>query len=86
MKSIVSEKGQITIPKALRESLGLRAGTELDFKEEGGKLVGRRIERVDPLVKLVGILPGTDVDAVLEQLRGPGWSADLDRKPHGHRR
>ena len=31
MKSIVSEKGQVTIPKALRVSLAISPGTELDF-------------------------------------------------------
>lgn len=33
MKSVVSEKGQVTIPKALRDSLALVPGTELDFVE-----------------------------------------------------
>jgi antitoxin PrlF len=86
MKSVVSEKGQVTIPKPLRESLGLKPGVELDFEEEGGKLIGRRVSRVDPLDKLVGILPPMNVDAALEQLRGPGWRADLDRGGRGHRR
>jgi AbrB family looped-hinge helix DNA binding protein len=85
MKSVVGERGQVTIPKALRESLGLRAGAELDFQEEGGRLVASRIERVDPLGKLVGILPPMDVDKALEELRGPGWRAELDRKRRGHR-
>ncbi len=62
MKSVVGEKGQITIPKALRDSLGLRPGSEVELHEEAGKLVGRRIVRADALAGLVGLLPAMDVD------------------------
>jgi AbrB family looped-hinge helix DNA binding protein len=78
MKSVVSEKGQVTIPKALRDRLGLRPGTELDFIEEHGQLVGRRIVKSDVFSALVGLLPPTDVDAAVAEMRGPGWQADLD--------
>jgi len=39
MKAIVSEKGQVTIPKPVRDKLGIRPGTVLDFSAERGKLV-----------------------------------------------
>src|SRR5450759_5210080 len=39
MKATVSEKGQVTIPKRLRERLGIRAGQMLDFEEPDG--IGR---------------------------------------------
>lgn len=86
MKSIVSEKGQVTIPKALRESLAIGPGTELDFVEENGALVGRRIAPRDAIGALVGVLPRADVDATIAQTRGPVWHADLDGKPRDHRR
>ena len=38
---MVSEKGPVTIPKPLRDSLGLAPGTELDFEERDGTLVAR---------------------------------------------
>lgn len=85
MKSVVSEKGQVTIPKPLRTSLGLQPGTELEFEEEGGKLIGSRVVRVDALSKLVGVLPAMDVDTALAHLRGPAWRADLDQRRRGHR-
>lgn len=74
MKTTVSQKGQITIPKRLRDRLGLRPGTVLDFEEAGGRLVGRKLVPADHLDELVGILPrprgGTD--AMIRELRGPG--------------
>src|SRR5207302_11460624 len=42
MKTTVSEKGQVTIPKAVRDKLGLLPGTEIDFEAIGGRLVGRK--------------------------------------------
>jgi AbrB family looped-hinge helix DNA binding protein len=74
MKTTVSEKGQITIPKRLRDRLGLQPGTVLDFEEAGGRLVGRKMVPADHLDEMVGILPrppgGTD--AMISALRGPG--------------
>src|SRR5205823_13428010 len=49
MKSTVSEKGQVTIPKALRDRLGIRAGAVLDFEEEDGRLVAKKVNPVDPV-------------------------------------
>ncbi len=80
MKSTVSEKGQITIPKALRDRLGLAPGTELEFFEDNGKLVGRRILTSDPFQALVGMLPRIDVDESIVAMRGPAWNADDDAR------
>jgi AbrB family looped-hinge helix DNA binding protein len=73
MKTTVSEKGQITIPKRLRDRLGLRPGTVLDFEEAGGRLVGRKLVPADHLDELLGILdlPG-GADAFVRETRGPG--------------
>ena len=73
MKSIVSERGQVTIPKPLRDSLGLRAGTVVEFQVVKDKLILARAEAVDPLFKWLGTgrLPGgLGVDAYLERIRG----------------
>ncbi|HEV3474349.1 MAG TPA: AbrB/MazE/SpoVT family DNA-binding domain-containing protein [Actinomycetota bacterium] len=66
MKIVVSEHGRVTIPKRLRESLGIRPGQVLDFEEEHGHLVARKAPREDPLDGLTGILhrPGLADDAV----------------------
>ncbi|MBI2840444.1 MAG: AbrB/MazE/SpoVT family DNA-binding domain-containing protein [Acidobacteria bacterium] len=78
MKTTVSEKGQITIPKALRESLGLEPGTELDFEERDGRLVATPVVRTDPMEKLVGLIARVDVDDAIARMRGPGWDPKVD--------
>lgn len=72
MKSVVSEKGQVTIPKSLRDRLGIRPGQVLEFREEGGRLVGIKVVEEDPIDKAYGILklPGS-TDKLIEELRGP---------------
>ena len=73
MKSVVSEKGQVTIPKRLRDRLGIRAGEVLDFEEEEGRLVARKASAVDPVDAVYGVLVlGVSTDEILDQLRGPG--------------
>ena len=47
MKTAVSEKGQVTIPKAVRDQLGLLPHTEVEFVVEGDgvRLVKARAQR-----------------------------------------
>jgi AbrB family looped-hinge helix DNA binding protein len=71
MKSTVSEKGQVTIPKALRTKLGIRPGTVLEFQEERGRLLGRKATERNPLDEVWGTLElGEPVDAFVRRIRG----------------
>ena len=73
MKAIVSEKGQVTIPKPLRARLGLKPGAVLDFEAQGGKLVARKAQTLDPVDAAWGILKLPEsVDAFIERTRGGG--------------
>ena len=38
----VTEKGQVTIPKELRDELGIGAGSEIDFERAGDTIVIRK--------------------------------------------
>lgn len=72
MKSVVSEKGQVTIPKAIREMLGLRPGSRIEFRTEDGKLVGTKAVPEDVFRKWRGRgrLPGgLSVDDYLRRTR-----------------
>jgi len=73
MNATVSEKGQVTIPKSLREALGLKAGSRLDFREDAGRLVATKVLAQSPLEKWRGrgALPAgaANVDAYLGSIR-----------------
>jgi len=43
----ITEKGQVTIPLPIRESLGLRPASEVEFVLEGDHAILRKKERVD---------------------------------------
>ena len=56
MKTALSEKGQVTIPKRIRVKLGLRPGTVIEFSErsaEGGKATAKKFENeeLDQLIR-----------------------------------
>lgn len=77
--SILGKKGQVTIPKPLRDRLGLEPGQEIEIEEREGALIVRHRVPADPLRRLAGLLPShIAVDAYLEETRGPAWQPDLD--------
>ena len=70
MKAIVAERGQVTIPKALRDKLGIRQGTTLDFEASNGTLVARKAE-TDPVSSVFGCLgKSVDTDKFVRKIRG----------------
>lgn len=70
MKAIVAERGQVTIPKSLRDKLGIRPGTALEFAAKDGNLVVRKAE-TDPVSGVFGCLGGRiDTDKLIRKLRG----------------
>jgi antitoxin PrlF len=72
MKATVSEKGQVTIPKSLRDRLGIRAGQMLDFEERDGTLVARKAGSADPVAEVYGSLKlGEPIDNFVRRIRGP---------------
>jgi len=56
MNVVISEKGQVTIPKLLRDRLGIKAGQVLEFEEDHGRLVAVKVHRRDPVDQLYGVL------------------------------
>jgi AbrB family looped-hinge helix DNA binding protein len=71
MKTTVSEKGQITIPKLLRDRLGIRPGQVLEMREENGRLVATKATQVDPVESVYGILQlDRPTDQLVALLRG----------------
>lgn len=74
MESIsVSSKGQVVIPKNVRERLGIKAGSRLELTEAGGELRLRPVERPR---KTATVAEGVG----LAGYKGPRISlADMDR-------
>ena len=71
MKTTVSQKGQVTIPKPLRDRMGIRPGNVLDFSEEKGGLVATKAALNDPVERVYGILKlGRSTDDLIRSVRG----------------
>ncbi len=71
MKSRVTDRGQVTIPKELRDRLGIRSGQVFEFSEERGAIVMRRRMASHPVDELYGTLEvGASSDELLTILRG----------------
>ena len=49
MNAVLSEKGQVTIPKPLRDDLGLVPGCILDFTEDEGRIVVTKVMEENPI-------------------------------------
>lgn len=71
--STVTSKGQVTIPKRVREQFGIEPGTRLEFAIEGNALRLRKVGEREAVARWRGTLelPGT-VDELLDDLRGDG--------------
>lgn len=75
----VSERGQITIPKRLRDRFGMRHNVEVEIvPAEGGLLIRKRSAADHPVDRVYAILgrdgdagdPPRSTDDYLETLRG----------------
>jgi AbrB family looped-hinge helix DNA binding protein len=69
----VTSKGQITVPKEVREKLGLAPGDELEFIELDGEYHVRRRIRQSPFKRYRGYLQrlqGRDSDEIVKEMRG----------------
>jgi antitoxin PrlF len=69
----VTSKGQVTIPKAVREKLGVHPGEDVGFEEKDGLLVVSKVVTKSPFEKWVGKLKhlkGQRSDDLVKEARG----------------
>jgi antitoxin PrlF len=75
MKALVTSKGQITIPKALRDKFGIHPGGMVDFIEGPDGIRLRKVIRRESDSSVLGCLreelSGKSVSEWMEDLRGP---------------
>jgi AbrB family looped-hinge helix DNA binding protein len=67
MHATLTSKGQITLPKALREKLSLSAGDRIEFIFENDDSV-RLIPKHVPVAQLKGMLPKPSRPVSLEEM------------------
>jgi AbrB family looped-hinge helix DNA binding protein len=83
----VTSKGQVTIPKAVRDKLGITAGTDVGFSEEGalivvnhdevvqgesrGERMARKLVEFGRMARKEGLLNNLTTDEIMEFTRGP---------------
>ena len=66
----ISEQGQITIPKHLRDRFGMNANVEVEIVlTEQGLLIRRRPAGKHPVERVYGILNGGNTDNYLGEVR-----------------
>lgn len=71
MRAIVADRGQVTIPKALRQRLGIAPRTVLEFREDNGRLVAEKVAENDPVTAVLGCLKlDRPTDDLLADMRG----------------
>ena len=72
MEATVAERGQITLPKAVRDALGLTKGSKLSVELIDGRIVLRK-DVQDALSRVRGrfkLAEGKTTDDVMRELRG----------------
>lgn len=72
MTSTISSKGQLTVPKRVRDRLGLRAGTTVEFElTDTGVLLRKGHKGTRPVDRVRGILPRQrSTDDLVDDMRG----------------
>jgi len=60
----------VTIPRQVREKLGIEPGTQVTFEVRGDKILVTKAAPSDPVADVYGILGQLDTDRVIARLRG----------------
>ncbi len=71
MKAIVADRGQVTVPKALWDQVGIAPRAVLEFREENGKLVAEKTPLTDPVTCVLGCLKlRKSTNQLISEMRG----------------
>ncbi|HKF83097.1 MAG TPA: AbrB/MazE/SpoVT family DNA-binding domain-containing protein [Solirubrobacterales bacterium] len=77
----ITSKGQVTIPKGIRDQFGLLPGTEVQFVVEGGQVKVRKLDGdrtrgraiVDQLKNVTGGDISMSTEEIMRLTRGEDW-------------
>lgn len=74
----MTSKGQLTVPKEIRDRLGLRPGDKVEMLPSGDQAVTMRKRRRLSLDEVLGTLPTNGINATLEQIEEDLGDAIVD--------
>lgn len=68
----IGDRGQVTIPKTIREKYGLLPQVEVEFvQDKSGLLIRKKTSQASPIEKVYGILKKYEsTDPYMEEIRG----------------
>jgi AbrB family looped-hinge helix DNA binding protein len=81
----MTSKGQLTVPKEIRELLGLKPGDKVELLPNGEHAVTMRRRRVVELSELFGSLPTNGVSLTLEEIDEAIGDACVERYERSRR-
>lgn len=90
----ITSKGQVTIPKEIRDECGFLPGTEVEFQIDGGQVTVRRVEgdynRGRAIVDRLKIASGGDIrlstEEIMRMTRGEDWGTGRLEEDEGNPR
>ena len=75
IQSVVTERGQITLPKSIRDQAGIMPGSILIFQYQDGKITISKDINKNPVANVYGCLknitPYRTTDEYMTKIRGP---------------
>ena len=83
----VTSKGQVTIPKRIRDKMGIRAGSEVRFVQgEDGRVYLSRVDDLERQLAAVrsvagSISPGWTTERIMKLTRGADWEGEPGDRP-----
>lgn len=72
-KARITSKGQVTIPKEVREEMGIHPGDEIEFEKAERRYFLRKVSKgslFEKYVRYLKKLEGEDPDEIVKSLRG----------------
>ncbi len=80
----VTSKGQVTLPKRIRDALGIEPGSEVEFELQEGKAILRKHVSDEVFHRWEGYLRGklsaASVDELMDELRGERFPDEANDK------
>ncbi len=67
----ITDKGQVTIPKEIREEFHLHSGDKVEFSVEQGKLILKKVRSKDKLMESCGVVQVSpeEYDHIMGEIR-----------------